>query len=38
MGKARKASLVERAGAGGVTVGVPALDVGDLEPAHEIGD
>jgi len=34
-GKGLEPALVERPGAGGVVVGVPALHMGDLQPAHE---
>ena len=37
-GEGFETALVEGAGAGGVVVGVPALGVGELEPAHEVGE
>ena len=36
-GKRLEAALVQLAGAGGMMVGVPALGVGEGQPAHEIG-
>ena len=37
-GETLEAALVERAGAGGVAVGVPALGVGDGEKPHELAE